>query len=168
MPAPQTKSELLARAAKERDALAAQIDSMTSEQMLAPGAFGWCAKDFLAHLIEWERMVSRWYQAGILRGEKPAVPGEGFTWATIPALNQRIYVQYRDEPLGTILAEWRTSSQLVLDLIESVSEEDLFTRGRHGWTGTSTLAAYLNSCGPSHCDWARKEIRKIVAAGAGR
>lgn len=48
---------------------------------MSPGAYGWSAKDHVAHLAEWERMLLAWYEAGVL-GEKPAVHAESYSWAS--------------------------------------------------------------------------------------
>jgi hypothetical protein len=78
---PRTKATLLVDAAKERDALSAMLARMSREQLLWPGAYGWSAKDHVAHLAEWERLFFGWYDTGA-RGEDPPVPAEGYTWAT--------------------------------------------------------------------------------------
>ena len=73
MAAPKTKTQLLASAEKEREALQVLLGGLTREQLLWAGPYGWSAKDHLAHLAEWERMLFAWYDAG-QRGESPAAP----------------------------------------------------------------------------------------------
>jgi hypothetical protein len=127
--------------------------------LLWPGAYGWSAKDFVAHLAEWERMFFGWYDAG-LRGEDPPVPAEGYTWATEHELNQAIYERHRDEQLEHVLADWRDTSRRLLLGINGISEADLFTPGRYAWTGRGALASFVYECGPNHYRWAATEIKR--------
>ena len=159
MAAPKNKAQLLAETEMERDALAAMLGSMSRQQLLWAGAYGWSAKDFAAHLAEWERMFFGWYDAG-LRGEDPPVPAEGYTWATEHELNQAIYERHRDEQLEHVLADWRDTSRRLLLGINGISEADLFTPGRYSWTGRGTLASFVYECGPNHYRWAATEIKR--------
>jgi hypothetical protein len=159
MAAPKTKALLLAQTEQERDALMTMLAGLSPEQLLWPGAYAWSAKDHVAHLAEWERMLLAWYEAGV-RGEKPAVPGEGYTWATLDALNQRIYEQHRDEPAAHVVADWRDTSRRLLVMAQAASESDLFTPRRYPWTGRGTLASFVYECGPNHYRWAAREIKR--------
>jgi hypothetical protein len=154
-----TKVELVAATAREREALLALLASMTPEQLAQPGEYGWSAKDHVAHLVEWERLLLGWYDAG-LRGESPALPAEGYTWATMDALNRQLFERHRDDSYQQLVAEWQDSSRRMALIIEWVQEADLFAPGRFAWTGRGTLAAYLAECGPKHYRWAAVEIKR--------
>jgi hypothetical protein len=156
---PQTRASLLADANRERDALSAMLGGMTREQLLWPGAYGWSAKDHVAHLAEWERLLFGWYDAGA-RGEDPPVPAQGHTWATVDALNRAIYEYHRDDQLEHVLADWTDTSRRLLAFTEATSEVDLFSYGRYAWTGRGTLASFVYECGPNHYRWAGVEIRR--------
>lgn len=160
MPRPTSKTDLLQAIEKERSALEALLESLTSEQMIAPGLMGeWAAKDIIAHLIEWEQMVLGWHAAG-LRGETPELPAPGFKWNQTPALNQYIYEKHRDRPLDDVLAQFQTSHAEILGVIRGLSNDELFTASRFAWTQKNTLGTYFVSATSSHYLWARKEIRK--------
>jgi nicotinamidase-related amidase len=107
-----------------------------------------------------------WYEAGV-RGEKPATPAKGYKWSELPALNQDIYERYKDAQLDAVRTQLDTSHKHMLAGIESLAEDELFTPGRHKWTGVSTLAAYINSCGGAHYRWARTGIRRGTKAWSG-
>lgn len=157
-----TKTDLLADNAKAFAALEEWLAGCSTAQLMEPGTLGtWSAKDTLAHLHEWHRMVLNWYAAG-LRGENPQTPAEGYKWSQLPELNQRIYERYRDLPLEDVLGLFRASHRETQDLITGLSEHDLFTRGLYPWMRENTLAAYFTSNGSSHYNWALKELRKGI------
>jgi hypothetical protein len=167
MPRPITRSQLLAEIDKERPALEKQIASLTPGQIADPGTVGeWSVKDVLAHLIEWEQMVIGWVTAG-QRGETPAVPAPGYKWSETPALNQHIYEKHRDRPLQEVLDQFHTSHRQILDLLLSLSDEDLTTPRRYPWTRDNALLTYFVSATSSHYRWARTEIRKGLKAKNG-
>lgn len=160
MPRPTSKHDLLAAIEKERTALEAFLEPLTTEQMTLPGIVGdWSAKDVLAHLFAWEQMVLSWYDAG-LRGETPELPAPGFKWNETPQLNQQIYEEHRDWPLDKVMGQFHTSHQEILGVIRELPNEKLFTAGHFAWTKKNTLGTYMVSATSSHYLWARKEMRK--------
>ena len=156
---PPTRTMLLAETEKRRDELTAMLGGMSREQLLWPGAYGRSAKDHVAHLAEWERLLIFWYDAGI-RGENPPVPAPGYTWATIDALNKEIYDRHRDDQLEHVLADWQATSRQLIALAQSISEADLYTTGRYAWTGRGTLASFVYECGPNHYRWSMVEMKR--------
>ena len=46
-----------------------------------------------------------------------------------------------------------------MKLAESLSEEQLFTKGMYPWVGGSVLGSYFVSCLSSHYDWAMKKLK---------
>jgi hypothetical protein len=147
--------------ARERyDALQAELAGLPLEEMVEAGIVGeWSVKDVLAHLTAWQQMTHAWYQAG-KRGETPITPSEKYTWREIPALNQEIYENHRDRPLDEVKREFVASHRETLDLIETTTDDELFTPKVYAWTKSTTLGSYLTSATSSHYEWARKEIRR--------
>jgi hypothetical protein len=156
---PATKGLLLADANKEREKLLMTLAGMSREQLLWPGAYGWSARDHVAHLAEWERLFFGWYEAAA-RGEEPPVPADGYTWATIDALNRAIYDRHQDDQLEHVLADWHDTSRRLIALAEYMPEADLFTSGRYTWTGRGNLASFVYECGPNHYRWSAVEIKR--------
>lgn len=160
MPRPTTKDQLLEAIETERNALEAFLAELSPAQMSEPGLVGeWSAKDMLSHLIEWEQMVLSWYSAG-LKGKVPVTPSAEFNWGQLPQLNQQIYEKHRDRPLADIQKDFKSSFKKILSTIQSLSEEDLFTRGRYAWTKNNSLGAYFISSTSSHYHWARTTMKK--------
>jgi hypothetical protein len=63
-------------------------------------------------------------------------------------------------PLSTARDELLASHRAIHSLFDARTDEELFTKLYHPWTGTS-LGAYLVSSTSSHYDWARKKVRKF-------
>jgi hypothetical protein len=160
MPKATTKAQLMEDAKKERAALENLLATLTPEQMTqTQAADDWSAKDVLAHLVEWEAMVMKWYAAGV-KGKTPAVPSEEFNWGQLPQLNHVIYLKHRDKPLAEIQKEFKASYRKIMKMIEAIPEKELFTRRQYPWTRNNPLAAYFNSATTAHYRWARGEMRK--------
>lgn len=164
MPKFESKTQLLAESQKEYQALEKLLAPLTPEQMTQPGMLGeWSVKDVLAHLYEWQQMMLGWYQAG-LRGETPEVPGRGYKWNQLAELNQEIYATYQGAPLDDVRAKFRASHQQMIDLIESLPENDLLAPGCFSWTGKHNLATFIDANTGSHYRWASTGLRKQIKA----
>ena len=158
MPKPTTKDELLREIHLERDRLERFLLPLSPEQMTQSGAIAeWSVKDVLAHLAEWEGLLLVWYQAG-RRGENPALPAEGYGWEQMDDLNQNIFEKYRPWSLDEVLAYSRKSYQDMLDAVQAMTEDELFTPGRYAWTKTDALVDYVIPCTSEHYQWARQEM----------
>ena len=62
--------------------------------------------------------------------------------------------------LDEVLAQFETSFHEILEIIQGLSNDELFTAGYFAWTKKNTLGTYMVSATSSHYLWARKEIRK--------
>ncbi len=50
---------------------------------------------------------------------------------------------------------------MMIELIGKPTDEELFTNKCYGWTGSTSLGAYLVSATSSHYDWAIKTLRPL-------
>jgi len=116
--------------------------------------------DIICHLHEWHNMVINWYTIG-MSGGKPAIPAEDVSWQTLPKLNHRIYEKYKGTELRNSIKLLLNSHEKMKKLIINHTDEELFTKKRYAWTGTTSLGAYLVSATSSHYDWALKTIKPI-------
>ncbi len=156
------KKDLLHEIKRERIALDDTLALLSARQMTQPGVTrgGWSVKDVLAHLVEWQQMNLDWYAAG-LRGEKPAMPAPGFTLRELPRLNEMIYRKHHRRSLVSVMRDYRSYHERVIELIEALPDPDLVTLGRFSWTGPSwTLSDYLRASTAAHYLWARTRIRR--------
>lgn len=163
MPRPTSKPELIAAAQAGYDKLVDRVGALggNQEREFVFEDRDRNVRDVLAHLLEWHRMMRRWYDEG-MAGRKPAIPGEGYSWQTLPALNQTIWQAAQDLSLTEVKAGLARSHADMMTIIDAHSEDELFTKKRYGWTGSTSLAAYLISATSSHYDWALTKLRKAV------
>ncbi len=120
-------------------------------------------RDILAHLHHWHIMMLKWYKVG-MSGEKPDMPAKGYTWKTTQDLNYKIWEMYQDKSYLEIVKMINKSFDDVQKIIISHSDDELFTKKKYGWTGSTSLGSYLVSATSSHYDWAMKKIKKYMKA----
>ena len=116
--------------------------------------------DVICHLHEWHLMMGSWYKTG-MSGKKPAIPAEGITWQTLPVLNRRIWEKYNGTELKEAIRLLKKSHKDMIALIQKHSDDELFSKKKYPWTGTTSLGAYLISSTSSHCDWGLKTIKPL-------
>ena len=95
-----------------------------------------------------------------MQGEKPAIPKEGYTFANTPKLNREIWESCQNISLDEALVLFQKSFEKVLSIIEKHTDEELFTKKKYKWTGSTSLGSYLISAASSHYDWALKLMKK--------
>lgn len=162
MARPKNKEELVLQAAEGFKKLITLVETIPAEYHDTKKVFDkWTIKDILAHLLEWHIMLMVWYTIG-KTGEKPEMPGKGFTWKELPKLNELIYQKYKDETLGDIFERLNKTHQKVTNIITAHSNEELFTKKLYPWTGSTSMGSYFTSATSSHYAWALKEIKKWI------
>ena len=163
MPRPADKQTLLQAADAQFAKLWNMIEAMSEQEQHATFTFedrDKNVRDVLVHLYEWHQMVNRWHDEGCRQGGKPAVPGEGYTWKTLPALNMEIWKRYQHVPLEEAKPMLKESHAMIIQLIQTHTNEELFGKAIYPWTKSSTLGAYFVGCTSSHYDWAMKKLAK--------
>lgn len=165
MPRPTNKTDLLEQSQEAYQRLF-ELLATYSKDSLEKNTFTNAAlyknvRDVLAHLHHWHRLFLGWYAVG-MQGEKPKMPAEGYTWRTVPALNEVIWEQYTTTALSEAQALFEGSHQEVIACIELHSNTELFEKKYYQWTGSTSLGSYLVSCTVSHYNWAYKKIKKTL------
>lgn len=164
MPRPQNKSDLLTLGEQNFQKLNHYIDRLSREEQKSTFPEGYLNRnisDVLAHVHEWHLMLLGWYKVG-MTGQKPSMPAEGYTWKTMPLLNQKIQQQYTSTSLEEARNLLNASYLEVRATIGQHSDEELFEKKRYKWTGTTSMGAYFISATASHYDWAFKLIKKCL------
>lgn len=116
-------------------------------------------KDIVAHLLAWQLLELNWYQKG-MSGKKPAIPAPGYTFKDAPALNEKLYQEYKYKKWSDIGEQFKASHKKLLSIIEKHTDEELSTKKKYAWTGTTSITCYLASALSSHYVWAIDLIRK--------
>ncbi len=161
MARPKTKEDLIAQSEQNYLKLLAYIDHMPDVfKELPPKYLNRNVRDVLAHLHHWHIMMLDWYDIGMLGG-KPDMPAKGYNWRTVPDLNIVIWEKYKNTAMAEVVSLLESSYMKVQAIIESHTDEELYTKKKYKWTGSTSLAAYLISATSSHYDWALKLIKKV-------
>ena len=158
----KTKKELLASIRTTRGLLEKKFSKLSVKQMVWPGSMdNWSVKDILAHLVDWEQRFIEWYKAG-KNGDFPETPAPGFTWRESPKLNQKGFLQHKDETLENVLDQYEKSYQEITELVEGMIEQEIFEANYYEWTEESPLLPWIAANTSSHYNWARRNIRTTV------
>lgn len=115
------KTELLRRIQAGYDQFEAILAPLSEEQMTTPSVNGpWSVKDNLAHLTVWQSYLLDQLQ-GVLTNQQPPefMPG----LSSEDEINERIYQENKDRPLGEVQADFRASYRQVLAAVQALSEE---------------------------------------------
>ena len=162
MTRPTDRSGLLTAMTAEFEGLKAAVGQLPEEFLDRPGACDhWSVKDIMAHLDAWHEMFLGWEAEGS-SGTKPAMPAAGYSWSDTPRLNQTIYERCAADPWPEVVARLDHSSDRVAAVISSYTNDELFTKKRYPWTGSTSIGSYAISATSSHYAWAAKLIRRFA------
>ena len=141
------------------NALVTNMPSALREKDFPEGTLNRNVRDVLAHVHAWHLLFLDWYTVG-MTGNKPAMPAEGHSWRTLPNLNREIRDRYAKLTTDDAISLLKQSFNTLIKLIELHSEDDLFTKAKYSWTGSTSMGAYLISATSSHYHWAYELIVK--------
>ena len=156
---PMTKQALLDNIHAGRQRLETTLARVDAGQMVQPGAEGvWSVKDILAHIAYWEEELIGWLETA-QRGEVPADLAAGFTDEGVDRQNAAVYQQHRDRPLDEVLADFGSSHQAMLRVVERTPEQDLVDPDRFAWHQRQPLWKPVAETTYWHYDEHRDAIR---------
>ena len=174
MPRPLSKPDLITAANGQFAKIWHLIDSMTDDEQNATFDFGDIAtkkeahwtrdqnlRDVLIHLYEWHQLFLNWIKANQNGENRPFLP-DPYTWKTYGDMNVELWKRHQDTPYDQSKDMLRKSHSEVMKLIDTFSNDELFTKGSFSWTGGSTLGSYCASVTASHYDWAMKKIKAHI------
>ena len=164
MPRPTTKADLIQAANEQFAKLWTLIGEMSDEEKSAdivPNERDKNVRDVLVHLYEWHCLLLNWIRSNTNRNPAPFLPAP-YNWKTYPQMNVVFWEKHQNTSYTDAETMLKKTHKEVLALIETFSNEDLFSKGAFDWTGTTTLGSYCVSATSSHYDWAIKDIKKAL------
>lgn len=174
MARPATKLDLIKTAEEQFETMWQLIDAMPAEQQNAAFQFGdafvqkeahWKRdknlRDVLVHLYEWHQLILNWVKANQAGEKKPFLPAP-YNWKTYGQMNVEFWHGHQHTSLEESISMVKESHEKVLTMINTFSNEQLFSKGCFSWVGTSTLGSYCVSATSSHYVWAIKKIKAHI------
>ncbi|MCE5259065.1 MAG: ClbS/DfsB family four-helix bundle protein [Chloroflexi bacterium] len=162
----RSQAELTAAIIGSRRRLERTLDGIAPAELPRPGVVGdWSVKDLLAHLAAWQRLLLYWYAQG-KTGAVLAPNPTGMSRRAIDMLNAEIYQTHHNDSLAAVQIEYHSAYAAALELVQSLSEDELYTPGHYAWTGKYLLADYAaaNTC--QHDDWANRMLHNWLRSRA--
>lgn len=157
-----TKRQLLAEVRRKRAELEAVLDRSPRDPLDLPlDAGGWSVKDILAHIVAWEQVMLRWWQAS-QAGETPSDPAPGLSDDDVARLNSGFYEANRYRTLADVQDEFRRSFMEVMAALETAHEAALMQPGYFPWTEEWPFASVVVANTSDHY----KEHQDQIAAWA--
>jgi len=162
MARPKTKEELLSAAALEYEKLRKLIGSMDEEERNAAFMFedrDRNVRDVLIHLYEWHKLLLKWLEDNI-NGTRSSFLPAPYNWRTYPQMNKVFWEKHQNTSYEAAEKMLADSHKEAVSAIEALTEEELFSKTKFSWTGTSNIGSYCISATSSHYDWAIKKLKK--------
>lgn len=161
MARPTTKKDLIEAANTQFEKLWKLIDSMPEEKRLGTFSFedrDRNLRDVLVHLYEWHQLLLNWYRSNQAGKAANFLP-EPYNWKTYPRMNVGFWEKHQTTPAEVAENRLKESHANVMKIVESLTDEELFTKKYFPWTGTTNLGSYCISATSSHYDWAMKKLK---------
>lgn len=120
-------------------------------------------RDIYIHLYEWHQLVLNWVNSNMSGDSKPFIPLP-YNWKTYLDMNIELWKKHQNTPLEKSKELFYNSHKEVIKLVETFSNEQLFSKNIFDWVGGSVLGSYFVSATASHYDWAIKKLKahKII------
>ncbi|KRC62447.1 hypothetical protein ASE14_01005 [Agromyces sp. Root81] len=161
MPVPQSKQDLLDAISTSYDRLStdlARVPPARARETSMPGHTAgtmMSPADLVAYLIGWNRLVLSWHESRS-RGAEPDLPATGFGWNQLGALAQQFYLDQAAASWAALLQHLSRAKTDVVELVESMSEQDLYG---DPWYGKYTAGRMIQLNTSSPYTNARARIR---------
>lgn len=166
---PTSKPELISAATENYEQLYELISMLSEKELLIPFKFDEKKKeahwkrdknlrDILTHLYEWHQLLLNWVSSNRNGEDKPLLP-QPYNWRTYGDMNMELWKKHQKTSLEEAKAMLEKSHREVMELIDTFTNEELFTKGVFRWAGNSTLGSYFISNTSSHYNWAIKKLK---------
>ncbi|MCG8451561.1 MAG: ClbS/DfsB family four-helix bundle protein [Spirochaetales bacterium] len=171
MPRAKTKEDLLKDAQRKYEQLTELMQTLPKEVLAREMDFSKDEKksqnhwqrdknlrDVLVHLYEWHQLLITWVKAN-MGGTLQSFLPHPYNWKTYGEMNMEFWKKHQKTPLEQSKLLLHQSHHHVFSLVESLTNEELFTRKYFSWTGNTNLGSYCVSALASHYDWAIKKLK---------
>lgn len=171
MPRPRTKDDLMIVANEKYEKLNSLIDKLSNEELNTSFDFSGDEKkkeahwkrdknlrDILIHLYEWHYLLLNWVNTNLNGVEKPFIPAP-YNWKTYGDMNVKFWKKHQETTLEDAKKMFTQSHSKVLDLAETFTNDELFSKNIYKWAKGSVLGSYFVSATSSHYDWAIKKLK---------
>ena len=171
---PKTKTDLLTAAAANYEKLNTIISELTEKELSTPFDFSADIKkkeahwkrdvnlrDILIHLYEWHQLLLNFVNLNKDCDEKSFIPfiPKPYNWKTYGDMNIEFWKKHQNTSLDNAKSMFQKSHEEVVNLAQTFSNEELFSKGVYKWILGSTLGSYFVSVTASHYDWAIKKLK---------
>ncbi len=85
-----------------------------------------------------------------------------YNWRTYPQMNVNFWKKHQNTLYELAAENLKKTHSETMRLIDTFSDEQLFTKNIFSWTGNSSLGSYCMSATSSHYDWAIKYIKQVI------
>ncbi len=169
MSRPTTKADLISSATENYEEMNRLIALFSEKELSTPFEFDEKKKeahwkrdknlrDVLVHLYEWHQLLLNWVKSN-QNGESKSFIPEPYNWRTYGDMNVEFWRKHQDTTLENAKEILEKSHKEVMDLAETFSNDELFSKGVFKWCGGSTLGSYFVSNTASHYNWAIKKLK---------
>ncbi len=132
------KTRILDEMCGKYAALAEILTPLDETLMTTAGVNGnWSIKDIMAHITSWHQRLLAWLRAAS-RNEEPAISGPDSD-EEMDRLNEQFYEGNKSRSLDDVLADFRTTYLQILDMVQTLDNEDLTNPHRFAWTKGNPL-----------------------------
>ncbi len=139
MDAPKDKQDLIQIIQDERDRLRNLLGNLSEDDMLIPlGEDGWSVKDYVAHIVVWEKRMVEWLDV-VEGGDVPQQLPPGMTWDDLDRWNAQTFEENRDRELKEVLDDFNHFAEEVVQAVEAISEDLLMRADYLEWRSGSPL-----------------------------
>lgn len=168
---PTTKPDLLSAATENYEQMNTLIAELSDKELSTPFDFSDDAskkeahwkrdknvRDILVHLYEWHQLLLHWVHTNQAGTSTPFLP-RPYNWKTYGQMNEVFWQKHQNTTLEEAKEMLEKSHREVMQLAETFSNEELFTKGTFPWVGGSTFGSYFVSNTSSHYAWAIKKLK---------
>ena len=163
---PSTMAELRARIDDSYAALEQTLAQLSDEQLTIPIDGSWTAKDLLAHIAAWERVMMHFHVGDRSFEEVTGLTSVPYATTPVDQINEAFYARDRDLPLAQVLGSFRSTHQELLALLDGMSEADLWRPYAPAGRNSSQLIQWIIGDSYDHYDEHRATLERLLGAQA--